>query len=83
MPYVVEHLKVHLKCFVGFAEVAVVKLGGKGSMACRGDESVTVGVYPANLIDTTGAGDSYASGFLYGYTNNWSLENLCQLWEVK
>lgn len=68
-----------LEMLRGFCEVVVVKLGGKGSMACRGEESVTVGVYPANLIDTTGAGDSYASGFLYGYTQNWSLENSAKL----
>ena len=44
-------------------------------MVCRGSEQVTVGIYPANLVDTTGAGDSYASGLLYGYVNGWSLED--------
>ena len=62
-----------LEMLQGFCEIVVVKLGGKGSMACRGDERVTADIYPANLIDTTGAGDSYASGFLYGYVNDWTL----------
>jgi sugar/nucleoside kinase (ribokinase family) len=29
-------------------------------------------VKPAQLEDTTGAGDMYAAGFLYGYTHGWS-----------
>ena len=60
-------------------EVVVVKLGGKGSMACRGDEEVKVGIYKVKAIDTTGAGDSYAAGFLYGLVNDWPLIQCAQL----
>lgn len=56
------------------AEVAVLKLGKEGSLIKRFDEVVKVGIIPANSIDTTGAGDLYAAGFLYGLINNLDLE---------
>ena len=33
-----------------------------------------IGTIPAEAIDTTGAGDSYAAGFFYGLTNGYNLE---------
>ena len=32
-----------------------------------------------DVVDTTGAGDLYASGFLYGYCQDWSAEKSIQL----
>ncbi len=60
-------------------ELAVVKLGKKGSLAQRGDDIAHVGIIPAKAIDTTGAGDLYASGFLYGFLNDATLEQCCRL----
>jgi len=61
----------------GFAEsveVAAVKLGAKGSVLARGDELVRVEpILAENLVDTTGAGDLWATGFLYGYLSGRSL----------
>ena len=54
-------------------DIAVVKIGSKGSMVKRGNEKVMVGIVKTNAIDTTGAGDLYAAGFLYGLLNNKSL----------
>lgn len=54
-------------------EVAVVKCGSHGSLVVRGDEYVEVEAVPANVIDTTGAGDLYAAGCLYGLLNGYSL----------
>ena len=56
------------------AEIAVLKLGKNGSMIKRVDEVVKVGVIPAKSIDTTGAGDLYAAGFLYGLIQKLDLE---------
>lgn len=55
-------------------EVAVLKLGKDGSLIKRNDEVVKVGIIPVDSIDTTGAGDLYAAGFLYGLINNLDLE---------
>jgi sugar/nucleoside kinase (ribokinase family) len=55
-------------------EVAVIKLGSEGSIIRRGAETIKIQSIPANCIDTTGAGDLYASGFLYGYAGGYPLE---------
>lgn len=57
-----------------FCEVAVIKVGSEGSWVKRGEEIIKIGVVKVDLKDTTGAGDLYASGFLYGYAQNQSLE---------
>ena len=56
-------------------EIAVVKTGADGSMVKRGEEVVKIGILPVKPVDTTGAGDAYASGFLYGIANGEPLEN--------
>ena len=56
-------------------EIAVVKVGAKGSFVRRGAEVVFVKPIEINrCLDTTGAGDLYASGFLYGLASGCSLE---------
>jgi len=55
-------------------EIAIVKVGKEGSFIKSGGKIVQVQPRPANCIDTTGAGDLYASGFLFGLANNYSLE---------
>lgn len=54
-------------------DIAVVKIGAKGSWAQRGDEKVFVPALKVNCVDTTGAGDLYAAGFIYGLINNYPL----------
>ncbi len=60
-------------------DIAVVKLGSQGSMIKHNDTIIKVDAFKANAIDTTGAGDLYASGFLYGYANKWALEKCGKL----
>ena len=52
------------------ADVALAALtrSEAGSVILRGDETVTVAAESARLVDTTGAGDAYAAGFLTGWT---------------
>jgi fructokinase len=35
----------------------------------RGSEAVAIAAHPARVVDTTGAGDAYAAGFLAGWTS--------------
>ncbi len=63
----------------GMAEYAVVKTGGTGSLIRHGGETIPVGVIPVTPVDTTGAGDLYASGFLYGLACNLPLEQCGKL----
>ena len=55
-------------------DIAVVKVGREGSYIKSGDEHVQIRPRMANAIDTTGAGDLYAAGFLYGLAKGYSLE---------
>jgi sugar/nucleoside kinase (ribokinase family) len=55
--------------------IAVVKTGKEGSLIRRGDESIKVGTLNVKSVDTTGAGDLYASGFLYGYAMDLTLDD--------
>lgn len=57
-------------------DIAVVKVGSKGSWVKKGKEKFLIKSINANCIDTTGAGDLYASGFLFGLTKGYSL-NTC------
>lgn len=50
----------------------VVKVGMKGSVIHQGGELTEVGIYKVDAIDTTGAGDAYAAGYLYGHLQGWS-----------
>lgn len=49
-----------------FVEICVVKEGSKGSWIKRGEDKIHVPALRVNCVDTTGAGDLYAAGFLYG-----------------
>jgi len=58
----------------GMCEVAVVKTGRLGSLVKNGNSKFEIGIMPVKSVDTTGAGDLYASGFLYGMVRGYSLE---------
>jgi len=55
-------------------EIAIVKIGEKGSLIKKENQTHKIGIIDANSIDTTGAGDLYASGFLFGLTKGLSLD---------
>jgi len=63
-----------LKSISSICDIAVIKVGKEGSLIKRGEEVIRIGTIPVQCIDTTGAGDLYASGFLYGYADGLSLE---------
>lgn len=60
--------------------IACVTRGEQGSVIVQRDETFTISPIAVDkVIDTTGAGDLYAAGFLYGYTNGFSLEDAARL----
>jgi sugar/nucleoside kinase (ribokinase family) len=48
-------------------DLVVIKLGAEGSFCICKEGMVRVGVRPSKAIDTTGAGDLFAAGFIYGH----------------
>ncbi|MDQ6608130.1 MAG: PfkB family carbohydrate kinase, partial [Actinomycetota bacterium] len=52
----------------------VVKLGDEGALARRGDELVRAAALRVDVVDTVGAGDCFAAGFLAGRQQEMSLE---------
>ncbi len=53
-------------------ETTVVKLGARGSLVKHRGVLTPIGIHRVAPVDTTGAGDAYAAGFLYGFVNDWS-----------
>jgi|TARA_Y100000310_G_C20692729_1_gene823401 sugar/nucleoside kinase (ribokinase family) len=57
------------------AEIAVVKLGEKGSLIKSREEKHEIQIIPIeNLVNTNGAGDAYAAGFLSAYSSGKTLK---------
>ncbi|NLN93312.1 MAG: adenosine kinase [Candidatus Hydrogenedens sp.] len=65
-----------LKALAACSPVVAVKLGAEGALLHAQGEQCRVDAVPvAQLVDTTGAGDCWAAGFLHGYLKGWPLEN--------
>jgi len=55
-------------------KVAVATFGDKGSLAYDGNQFYEGGIYPAQVVNTVGAGDSFIAGFLYAVLNGADIE---------
>ncbi|MHA1168942.1 MAG: adenosine kinase [Candidatus Hodarchaeales archaeon] len=62
-----------LSSFSEMADIAIVKLGENGSYIQHGKKVERISGYPVKAVDTTGAGDMFAAGVLYGISKNHSL----------
>lgn len=60
-------------------DIVVIKMGAEGSFCVCDQGMVRVGVRPAEAIDTTGAGDLYAAGFIYGHMKGLSPQSCGQI----
>jgi sugar/nucleoside kinase (ribokinase family) len=62
------------------AKIAALTRSEKGSVVIKGSETYAVPAAPvAKVVDTTGAGDLYASGFLFGFTRGKPLAECARL----
>jgi sugar/nucleoside kinase (ribokinase family) len=76
----IPHLDTAVEAVRGKVETLVVTRGEKGALAARGQLLADVPAEPVkHVVDTTGAGDLFAAGFLAGYTRGRSLEQSLKL----
>ena len=63
-------LEAALEFFLEYAQRAIIKRGSQGAIGLeRGGEIISVGTRATQVIDTTGAGDSFAAGFIDAITS--------------
>lgn len=61
-------------------EILIVKRGAKGSSIYYKDgRQEDVPGYPVEVLNVLGAGDAFASGFIYGYLQGWDLFKSCRM----
>ncbi|MDH5748484.1 MAG: adenosine kinase [Rhodospirillales bacterium] len=73
--YKVDSFDKALQYVRGHCEIAALTRSEKGSVVVSGDEVHVVDAEPITKVaDTTGAGDAYAAGFLYGFTQSRPLD---------
>lgn len=71
--YQVDEFDDALQHIKGHVDIAALTRSEKGCVILSGDELHIIDATDTKVIDTTGAGDLFASGFLYGLTHNYSL----------
>lgn len=59
--------------------IVAAKRGAEGGVAMQGTVKAVASALPVQVADTTGAGDSFDAGFLYGFLNDWDLEHSLRL----
>ena len=75
-----ENLSSCKKLISSLDKLVIVTLGNKGSLIINKNDSIEIKPHlSGKIIDTTGAGDIYAGGFIHGLINNYSIKKCGQL----
>lgn len=61
------------------AKLVIMTLGKDGAIVTNGDETLTFKTFATEIVDTTGAGDAFWSGFYTGLTKSYSLKDSLNL----
>jgi len=63
-----------LDSLLSMADIIAVTKGGKGSIIARQNEIYEIKAKQVKVVDTTGAGDAYAAGFIYGLSQGYEVK---------
>jgi sugar/nucleoside kinase (ribokinase family) len=75
-----DSLEAAIERLRGMIEIAVVTRGPLGSVVVTQEQTIEVAAAPVtHVVDTTGAGDLYAAGFLFGYTHGAPMHECARL----
>jgi sugar/nucleoside kinase (ribokinase family) len=74
-----EDIKGGLTTLAKQIPTIAVKLGAHGALAQHSDKVVRADALPVNVVDTTGAGDTFDAGFIFGLLRGWDLEKSLRL----
>ena len=77
--YEVDDFEAAIEAVRGRCEVAALTCSAEGSVVVTADDTIRVPAEPADVVDTTGAGDLYAAGFLHAYTQGLDLATCARL----
>ena len=78
-----DNLTECMESLPSLCELVVVTLGSKGSLIINKSEVEVIKANPnENIVDTTGAGDIYAGGFIHGLIKNYSLKKCGEIGSV-
>jgi sulfofructose kinase len=69
-----EKAILHMKSFG--AKTATITLGERGSISISGDDVFSTPAFPVNVVDTTGAGDVFHGGYIYGLMKEWNIRSV-------
>ncbi len=84
-----KYLGVSVKDVLKFVDYLVITQGAKGSRCYTKSKSFKAEAFKAKPIDTTGAGDAFAAGFIYCFMNEFPLDvclkigNFCGAYNVE
>ncbi|MCR4765869.1 MAG: adenosine kinase [Bacteroidaceae bacterium] len=71
-----------VKELTNYCEIAIVKIGGRGSLIATKQEVIHEPALPVPCVDTTGAGDFYAAAFLYGLSKHYTLRQCAKIGSI-
>jgi len=60
---------------LSLADTGVLTRGERGSVVTRQGERHEITASPIKVVDTTGAGDAYTAGFIYGLSHGWGIKS--------
>lgn len=69
-----EKALLHMKSFG--AKASTITLGDKGSITLAGDEIFHIPAFKVDVVDTTGAGDIFHGGYIYGLLQKWGIKDV-------